>query len=351
MFPERKQSVKITAARHVLVLTMLFGAAEAFAGKIVFVRGAEILEAGDDGKAEPTRIATLPEGAGEVLFLRWRAGILVGQREAGSFWMAGADGAGGACAAVASASPTGKCVACDGKFWSADGKNWAPMKVEGRDVAFRADDGRRMVALRDEGVVGWDWKTPATIETLTAAGPTSHLMVAPDGERAVAVYGTGVTSRIKSFLLDGKGVARVLGGPGVPLAWSADSQWVLTQEGIDPNEGLDDDDGGEGALLLERGVMAAPAKGKKAARPAAKPKKKEPPPPPPAPRTRVCAVRATGGEAKCWDDYIGMAFSPDSTLVLMKKGNALYVGKIAGVRPEPPVRRLENVDGAATWVE
>jgi hypothetical protein len=60
-------------------------------------------------------------------------------------------------------------------------------------------------------------------------------------------------------------------------------------------------------------------------------------------------ARATGGEVKCWDGYTGMAFSPDSTRVLLKRDKALYVGKIAGVRPDPPVKTVDNSDGAATW--
>jgi hypothetical protein len=61
-------------------------------------------------------------------------------------------------------------------------------------------------------------------------------------------------------------------------------------------------------------------------------------------------ARAVGGEVKCWDRYTGLAFSPDSTLVLLKRDKALYVGKIAGVRPDPPVKIIDEVDGAATWV-
>jgi hypothetical protein len=65
---------------------------------------------------------------------------------------------------------------------------------------------------------------------------------------------------------------------------------------------------------------------------------------------RACVARATGGEVKCWGGYTGMAFSPDSTLVLLKRDESLYVGKIAGVRPEPPRKIIDDVDGAATWV-
>jgi hypothetical protein len=93
-------------------------------------------------------------------------------------------------------------------------------------------------------------------------------------------------------------------------------------------------------------LLAAPAQKKSPKRPSGK---RGAPAPPPA-TTRVCVARATGGEVKCWDNFTGMAFSPDSTLVLLKREKSLYVGKIAGVRPDPPTKILDDVDGAATWV-
>jgi hypothetical protein len=61
-------------------------------------------------------------------------------------------------------------------------------------------------------------------------------------------------------------------------------------------------------------------------------------------------VRAVGGETKCWADYEAVGFSPDSALVLLRKEKALYVGTIAGVRPEPPRKVLDEVDGPAVWL-
>ncbi len=76
---------------------------------------------------------------------------------------------------------------------------------------------------------------------------------------------------------------------------------------------------------------------------------RRPPPTPAPPTSRICIARATGGEVKCWDGFTGMAFSPDSTLVLLKKEKSLFIGKIAGVKPDPPVKVIDGVDGAATW--
>src|SRR5262249_40865218 len=162
------------------------------------------------------------------------------------------------------------------------------------------------------------------------------LLIAPNGKNAVAIFGEGEENRVRSFLLDGDGVSRQLGGPGVPTLWSWDSLWVLFQEGDIKNAPAPGGD--EGALeAIDPFLAAAPPK-----------KKRRPPGRPPVPAavpvtTRVCVARATGGEVKCWDGFTGMAFSPDSTQVLLRKEHALYIGKIAGVRPEPPVKVIDNV--------
>jgi len=323
-------------------------------GKIVFARGGALYQQGDDGKGEATELVGLSDDATEARFLEATVdgGLIAVDMGPSATWLqrgAGALGS-GPCEERARPSPKGECLVCRGidspMLVSAKGDVWKALAVTGRDVQFRGPGGTEMAALTDDGVIGFDRKTPDQTQVLAKAKAKSHLMVTPDGKRGVAVFGDGAASRIKTFLLDGEGVARQLGGPGVPLAWSWDSTWVLTQEGIDPDEEQGDgDDSAEvpapAEAAADRWVVAAP-KGKK--------KKKADPPAPKGPTTRACAVRATGGETKCWDDYVGLAFSPDSTRVLLKKGTTLYVGKIAGVRPEPPVKLFENVDGAATWV-
>ncbi len=227
--------------------------------------------------------------------------------------------------------------------------NSLPVAVDEKvdEASFRGESSE-IAALDGAGVVGFDLANPADKKRLAKRGNPTHLLIAPDGNHAVGMFGAGDAGRVRSFLLDGEGVSRQLGGPGIPTLWSWDSTWVLFQEGdIKKFKGTDDD---EGAMLepsatdvgsLDPFVLAAPAK----------PKHKTPPSPPPrTPDNRACVGRATGGEVKCWDDFVGQAFSPDSTLVLLKRGNSLYVGKIAGVHPDPPVKIVDDVDGAATWI-
>jgi hypothetical protein len=343
-----------------LLLTALAAAApttqaqaQGATGKIVFARGGALYQQADDGKGEATELAGLSDDATEARFLEATVDaklIAIDMGQAATWLQKGAGALGsGPCVARARPSPRGECVVCPGvdtpQLVSAKGDTWKGLEVAGRDLQFRGPDGKLMVMLTDNGVIGFDRRTPKKTEVLAKAGAKSHLVVSPDGTRAAAVFGEGATSRIKTFLLDGEGTPRQLGGPGVPILWSWDSSWLITQEGINPDEegGGDDDDSADAGGAADRSLLAAPKK--------AKPKKKpEPKPEPKGPTTRACAVRATGGETKCWDDYEGLAFSPDSTRVLLRKGTSLYVGKIAGVRPEPPVKLLDNIDGAATWI-
>ena len=212
------------------------------------------------------------------------------------------------------------------------------------EAQFLGPSGMMLGGLTPEGIVGFDRRKPAEKTLLAKPGAKSHLLFSPDGKKGVAVFGDGDAARVRSFLLDGEGVSRQLGGPGVPILWSWDSTWVLYEEGdikdYKPTPG--GEDSGGSAFLLQA---------------AAKPRKRKPPPrksrPEPearGPLLRACVARATGGEVKCWEGYTGMAFNADSTLVLLRREKSLFVGKISGVRPEPPAKIVDDVDGAATWV-
>jgi hypothetical protein len=124
----------------------------------------------------------------------------------------------------------------------------------------------------------------------------------------------------------------------MPLRWSWDSKWVLLTEGLPP----EDEGGGEGAVLdgsgADRFLLAAPRKKRK------KDKKKA------DPLTRACAVRAVGGEAKCWNYFDGIGFSPDSQFVLLRRDGNLYLGRIAGVKAEKPRLLVEAADPGAVWL-
>jgi hypothetical protein len=328
-------------------------------GRIVFARGGALWQQGADGKGEATQIADLPDDATEVRAIEpfANAHLLVLDMEAYAAWVVwpGAKGAGelrgGACTGRAHASPRGTCLLCPGPkgmtLASATRDRSSTVGAELDEAFFLGTSGDDLVGRSGSEIVALDRRKPKATRVVAKNGLVSSFLPAPDGSRAVAVFGSGDTARVRSFLLDGEGVSRQLGGPGVPVVWSPDSQWVVIQEGILPDDPSMGDPGDESGAIddpvqLDPWLLGAPAKKSKK-----KPKK---PPEPPPPTTRACVARAVGGEVKCWDDYHGLAFSPDSTLVLLKKERSLYVGKIAGVKPEPPVKILDEVDGAATWV-
>ena len=362
----------VTFCACAAVLAAGVGVARADPGTLVFTRFGSVLQRAADG-GEVVEIAHLPDDASEVRFAEaTRDGKLI-VLDMGSYsvWLASAGGdkpihvQGGPCTGRARPSPTGDGVVCqtaDGSILvAATRQNQTPLPEGLEEPQFRGPSGTDVVALADAGVVGFDRRKPDDKEVLARSRPRSHLFVAPNGEIGAAVFGEGAEGRIRTFLLDGEGVPRQLGGPGVPTLWSWDSSWIMFQEGDIKNapapgngeEGMIEAQPSAGAVVGDPWLMGAAA-----AQAQQKPKKstpkrpvgRRPPPAPPPLATRVCVARATGGEVKCWDSFTGMAFSPDSTLVLLKREKALYVGKIAGVRPDPPVKVLDDVDGAATWV-
>jgi hypothetical protein len=350
------------------------GVARADSGTLVFTRMGSVLERPADG-GDSIEIAHLPDDASEVRFVEaTRDGkLMVLDMGSYSVWLAsgGADKPmhvqGGPCTGRARPSPMGDVVVCqtaEGSILVAAARQDQTALPDGLDEPqFRGPSGSALVALADVGVVGFDKRKPDDKEVLAKSRPRSHLFVSPNGEMAAAVYGEGAEGRIRTFLLDGEGVPRQLGGPGIPTLWSWDSSWIMFQEGDIKNapapasgeDGLNEAPPDAPLLLGDPFALgtfggAAQQRAKKSTPRRPGPAGRRPPPAPPPTATRVCVARATGGEVKCWDNFTGMAFSPDSTLVLLKRDKSLYVGKIAGVRPDPPVKILDGVDGAATWV-
>src|SRR5262249_45736610 len=327
-------------------LCLLFLPALAHAdGVVVFQRGAALWQKGDGGE---TKLADL-EDAREV---RWieatREGKLVvldlGGRAA---WLLAGDAPQpttrytSSCTGRAHPAPTADVIVCP----SADGPTlMAAMQPDISmalpdpldDAAFLGASPVDVVGLTADGVVALDRRRPADRRALTRPGATSHFLAAPDGLHAVAVFGEKMDARVRTFLLDGQGVPRQMGGPGGPRLFSWDSRWVMFQEGDIANAPRPGEDEGR-RDGRDPFLVAAPARKKAASTREGL-------------TTRVCVARATGGEVKCWDGYTGMAFSLDSTRVLLKREKGLYVGKIAGVRPDPPAKIVDNVDGAATWL-
>jgi hypothetical protein len=343
--------------RALAALCVLAGVAHAGPGTIVFTRLGSVLQVPADGSGPAVPIAELPDDATEVRWAESNADgrLVVLDFDSYSAWLVseGPDRPvvlhGGGCTGRARPSPKGGAVVCptrDGATMMlavGEGRRVFPGRLD--ELSYRGPSATELAALTADGVVGFTCGAdPAARRVLAQAGPRAHLLVAPDGEQAVAVFGEGDAGRVRSFLLDGQGISRQLGGPGVPTVWSWDSVWVLFDEGDIKGAPAPAQPGDEGALETpSRFELAAPRKKPR------HPPKKKPEPTATPPTTRACVARATGGEVKCWDDFTGLAFAPDSTQVLLKKGTALYIGKIAGVRPEPPVQIIDGVDGAATW--
>lgn len=329
---------------------VLLAAAPASAqdGRLLYVREGALWEQEVRGGAA-REVARLPDGV-EVKGLEassdGRAVAL--DLGAGSAWVVDGKLTVSRCTGRARVSPSGARVVCPAAggilVEALAGGGGAPIRIPGtlREVGFLDDKGSELFALGDDGVVALRPEQPAVRRRLAPKGARSHLLVAPSAARAVAVFGEKEASRIFTFALDGRGTPRQLGGPGVPLFWSADSVWVLVEEGLLAVEDLEEEDEGElSAAPDERWLLAARRKSRK---------KKKPPPARKPPEVRICAVRAVGGEWKCWNDYTGLGFSPDSSWVLMRRDATLYAAPVAGVRAATPVKLIDRVPGPAVWV-
>jgi len=316
-------------------------------GAVLFTRAGSLWQKGDAGETSLIKIdgevrwmETTRDGKLIVLELGGRAAWIVADDPERPMSLRG-----GPCIGRARPAPDANAVVCptaDGPALVATTQDVTlPLPGPLDDAAFLGAAGVDVIGLTTDGIVAIDRRKPTERRILSRPGATFGFLAAPDGIHAVAVFGERELARVRSFLLDGQGVSRQLGGPGFPTLFSWDSQWVLFQEGDIKNAPKPGDEEGklEGS---DRFLLAAPKK-KKSSKKVSNSREAYA-------TTRVCVAKVTGGEVKCWDGYTGLAFSPDSTRVLLKRDKALYVGKIAGVRPDPPQRLVDNVDGAATWL-
>lgn len=129
--------------------------------------------------------------------------------------------------------------------------------------------------------------------------PADLLSVAPNGERAVGRYRVtdDEDDALHGFRLDGRAARRKL-IPGTPIAWSSDSTWLAIESGDE-----------------------------------------------------ACAVRAAGGEYKCWKDYQALAIGPGGALALLAQpaddgALALFLVPTDGVRPQKPTPLLPSARAA-----
>ncbi|MBI4510985.1 MAG: hypothetical protein HY698_15230 [Deltaproteobacteria bacterium] len=374
-------------ARLAVMAALLFLSTPTHAenGRILFVRKDKVMEQRMGSLEAPRQVAVLPEGFNPLGIQVSRNGKLIvldGGNQAA--WIVDGEVKLGRCTGKANPSPSGECLACPvGKHFqlvSAVHEASLELPAAYRDVGFLGE-GKGLYAVTDDGVVAFEAKAPEETRVLSKGPARKHVMISPDGGRAVSVIGERETSRVQVSALDGEGVPRMLGGPAMPVAWSPDSQWVLLLEGsvadrtIESGDDTDDTEDepeveetpGEtpesepGDDRLEeapegRGEAGSPwlmaATHRRPGRPVhrTKGRKRAPPPPAPLPTVRACATRALGGESKCWNEFAPLGFSPDSELVLLRKGTTLYAGRIAGVRPELPKIILDGIEGPVAWV-
>lgn len=163
--------------------------------------------------------------------------------------------------------------------------------LAGVDPAHAAAAGERVVVEQDGHLAALGGAV------VVPEAPAGELSIAPDGERAVGRYGEGDEESLYGFRLDGRATRRKL-IPGTPVAWSSDSTWLAITSGEE-----------------------------------------------------ACAVRAAGGEYKCWKDYRALAIGPGGVLALLAQPGengalALFLAPTAGARAQKPAPLLPSARGA-----
>lgn len=212
------------------------------------------------------------------------------------------------CRGRAHLSPSGERVLCASRA----GKGTAVYRMrppggavilaEADPAATRIGDlaGERVVVIDGETLWSQPVARPEQRKQVSPHVPLSSLSVAPDGERAVGRYKDEAGGEsMFGFRLDGQGVRRKLGF-GVPVSWSADSVWLAV--------------GGDNI---------------------------------------ACAVRAVGGEYKCWDRFRALAIAHDGSWLLIAKPPGskprrldLFLGRVGGPRVEKPLKLIRGVTAA-----
>jgi hypothetical protein len=160
--------------------------------------------------------------------------------------------------------------------------------------------GEHVVVADKDGLWSWPVGQPEQRTHVAPHVPAGSLSIAPDGQRAVGRYSDpGAGESLFGFRLDGQAARRKL-GPGTPVGWSADSVWV---------------------------VVAA--------------------------ENTACAVKAVGGEYKCWDRFRPLSIDRDGSWLLLAKppkGKArrldLFLGRVGGPHVERPLQLLRGASAA-----
>ncbi len=329
-------------------------------GRVVFARGGSLWLTDGRGKAAAVVIATLPVEASDVRFLRAdAAGTTLLADLAGRWFWARLPAAGETatlaelpCAAgAARVSPGGEYVLCAAASGHAlivrlrDGQTFERDDADAAGAAIVDRDGQRELVFAAGGaLVAGPLKAGAATRVVAPEAPSRGLVVAPDGTRAVGVYQappsgqprvTEPRDQLFGFALNGVAARRRLIRDGVVLDWSADSAWLLVQDG-----------------------------------------------------GKACVARAVGGQYKCWKGFTAVSLSADgawalvlgprelataadapapvgnggegaddgdgeldATAVALPTGPlSLYRAKLPGTYTEKPALVEKIVDGAALWL-
>jgi hypothetical protein len=211
------------------------------------------------------------------------------------------------CRGRARLSPGGELVMCASRAGSGTSVYRLRPQLDGSLLAGFDPAATALADLRGERVVTIDhdalWSTsiaqPEQRTKVAPHVPIGALSIAPDGQRAVGRFRDGDSGdSLFGFRLDGQAARRKL-GPGQAVAWSADSIWLAIFDG-----------------------------------------------------KTACAVRAVGGEYKCWDKYRPLALDRNGSWVLLARPPrgrmSLFLGRMAGPHPEKPLPlTLRGVSAAA----
>ena len=286
-----------------LVATPVRGATNASESEILFVRDGHLWRGATSGKGQATDLLSLPKSKPLSMQLSRSGKTLLLQTDSDWLWITITKSEAKVLKRLncksAQLTRSGKCVVCsddNAKVTIHERPPKAPFKVMGqhKQVAFR---GGQMVFTNTKGL--WAW-TPGTNrrKRLATHHPNKDLLVSPDGRRAAGVYTEATGDATYGFRLDGKGARRRLFGNARPIAWSANSQWLVVQSD-----------------------------------------------------EAACGLRATGGEYKCWDGYQAVALSADGSEVYLSKESDgvedLYRTPMTGTRPVSPQKIWSKTDGPA----
>ena len=278
------------AASHVAHADELSGA------HVIFARDHALWRTDAHGKANPTKVAALPDGADDA-----HAVNSLRTDPAGTQLLANIGGAWYAMPLTASdatlqklacgvgdadISTDGTCVVC-----ADDTGHTKIIRLDSKASEIRPEPNRamRMVVLPvadgdstelthelfwgdDHGVWAIATAPGSAKRQVAKIPPKRNLSISPDGKRALGVFPGFIRDGKKKidqdllygFALDGVAALRKAIRGGVPIMWSHDSKWALVQDGAN-----------------------------------------------------ACIMRAVGGEYKCWACYTAVSIAPDGSYALV----------------------------------